>query len=679
MVDVRKYILVFVLVVLCGVSSLFSYEIFPVEVTKQNEILFQIDYASAKKVTLAGSFNSWDKDKLILKKDELGIWKVAIKLTSGKYEYKFVINDKEWIPSDNLNFEIVSYQGRLILKGGKGYSVLYEKKSNLKVSDSIFLNGYYKFISIPFYNFDTKRGGVLQNRHILKLMPHIFINENVFLDTSLALDTLGGSMLSLWQAKFALHTGALSLLLFNNYRVFYFLDALRSLDEYIYSSDYQLFQYPIELYNSKVEEREFGYNYRGVAAQFLLDTFDVQGFYVHPIFYNFDVSGGSVKKEFGDSHLSFIYLLKRGIYEGDNYANIYETDKMNSPFSDAVYQIDPTSVYLDGDEYSISKIGFDAYIKLSHFISIFGEYLSKDKAGGYFVKSVLSDGRELPQDYPNYSSSGSYKYFKNVYFYNTSYKGDEFIVGAHIFISDILKEEISFKNEKTFFTPEFLGSVVPAIMTYNSISKFNFKLYKIPVKLDFEVRLEKGDENLLHYNYGIEFDENNFYNTTLAGCYKKITVRNESKVILFDRLDISLSVWFNRYHQHDIYFNNTDKWNSDTVESVLVADYKIDKKLNGMAGMRLKNYKYSDFIEKDAFYTFKKSYVNPYLGINYKAYKNVSLSIGYGIEPTIDEEDYDGFAYYLNQNISNNFPFFKDAEDKLSEQQFITLKGVVRF
>jgi len=72
MVDVRKYILVFVLVVLCGVSSLFSYEIFPVEVTKQNEILFQIDYASAKKVTLAGNFNSWDKDKLILKKDELG-------------------------------------------------------------------------------------------------------------------------------------------------------------------------------------------------------------------------------------------------------------------------------------------------------------------------------------------------------------------------------------------------------------------------------------------------------------------------------------------------------------------------------------------------------------------------------------------------------------------------------
>ncbi len=56
---------------------------------------FKIDYPEAEKVSVAGSFNNWDK--IELKKDESGLWKKEISLEPGIYQYKFIINGKKWI------------------------------------------------------------------------------------------------------------------------------------------------------------------------------------------------------------------------------------------------------------------------------------------------------------------------------------------------------------------------------------------------------------------------------------------------------------------------------------------------------------------------------------------------------------------------------------------------------
>ena len=49
----------------------------------------------ATKVEIAGSFNLWTKQPL--KKEKEDLWSITLKLAPGKYQYKFVIDEKNWI------------------------------------------------------------------------------------------------------------------------------------------------------------------------------------------------------------------------------------------------------------------------------------------------------------------------------------------------------------------------------------------------------------------------------------------------------------------------------------------------------------------------------------------------------------------------------------------------------
>lgn len=668
----------FVLITLfMGSTMLLGYEIFPLELNEKGEVVFSLDYPAARKVTLAGNFNNWDKDATLMNRDEMGIWYYNLKLAPGKYEYKFVVNDVEWIPSENIKFEIKVYQGRLIIEGGEGYRVVYEKKANLKVSDKIFLNGLYKFIGLPYYNVETKKGGIFKNRHILDLMPHIYINGNVFLDALLSFDSQNKDALALCSAKVAMHAGDLMLLLFNNYRTFYLNDPLRSLDEYIYTSDYVLFSYPIDFYNTRIEEHKFGYNYRGAVIRFLLKDIELKGFLLRPMFYNFDVSGGVLKKIFFETdELGIVGIIKKGIYDDSYYPD--DANSIYLPPHYAKYVIDKSKLYLEDNKYYLTKLGIETYFSVNRFINIFGEYLKKRKEGGFYALTITSDGKDLPQNHPDYSPDGTKIYSKYVYFYNTSFEGEEFIVGAHILLK-YLKEEISFGFDNTYFTPSFLDNIRPVIYLYKSITKLDLNKINLPVKADIEFKILQGDENLKYYNYGLKFDENNFYNIILPGCYKKIVIRNQISILPVSKLEVLLKLWFNKYYQQDIYFNKPDRWTSETIENYFILNYAITKKIEISTGMRHKYYNFSEYVKSDTFYSFKGNYFNFYVNIKYKIYKNFGVSLGYGIKPEIDELHYDGFVYYLNENISYNWPFFKDAEEKFSKQHFITLKGEIKF
>ncbi len=53
---------------------------------------------SAKSVTIAGSFNRWDPDQdRLTGPDRKGIWTIVLPLSRGRYEYRFVINNNEWV------------------------------------------------------------------------------------------------------------------------------------------------------------------------------------------------------------------------------------------------------------------------------------------------------------------------------------------------------------------------------------------------------------------------------------------------------------------------------------------------------------------------------------------------------------------------------------------------------
>lgn len=63
--------------------------------TKAKPAEFKLYAPSAKKVSLAGSFNNWETKSLSAKKDTKGNWSVKVSLKPGRYEYKFFV-DGSW-------------------------------------------------------------------------------------------------------------------------------------------------------------------------------------------------------------------------------------------------------------------------------------------------------------------------------------------------------------------------------------------------------------------------------------------------------------------------------------------------------------------------------------------------------------------------------------------------------
>jgi 1,4-alpha-glucan branching enzyme len=65
--------------------------------SKRGEVTFVFDkIPTAKSVYLAGSFNEWAPAQKKMTKSKDGSFRARMKLTPGKYEYKFIV-DGEWI------------------------------------------------------------------------------------------------------------------------------------------------------------------------------------------------------------------------------------------------------------------------------------------------------------------------------------------------------------------------------------------------------------------------------------------------------------------------------------------------------------------------------------------------------------------------------------------------------
>ena len=68
---------------------------------KSKKIRFEIPAPDAKRVVLVGDFNSWDPKGIPMRKDLGGLWAIEVSLTSGRYEYKFIVDDQWRIDPSN--------------------------------------------------------------------------------------------------------------------------------------------------------------------------------------------------------------------------------------------------------------------------------------------------------------------------------------------------------------------------------------------------------------------------------------------------------------------------------------------------------------------------------------------------------------------------------------------------
>jgi len=59
---------------------------------KTKKVQFNLHAPEAGRVCLAGDFNNWDVDNLLMKKDKKGTWEASFPLRPGRYEYRFRVD-----------------------------------------------------------------------------------------------------------------------------------------------------------------------------------------------------------------------------------------------------------------------------------------------------------------------------------------------------------------------------------------------------------------------------------------------------------------------------------------------------------------------------------------------------------------------------------------------------------
>ena len=66
--------------------------------SRKKTIAFFIQNKCANQISLAGTFNHWAHDTLLMEPGKDGMWKIEIPLLpKGNYKYKFFIDERMWV------------------------------------------------------------------------------------------------------------------------------------------------------------------------------------------------------------------------------------------------------------------------------------------------------------------------------------------------------------------------------------------------------------------------------------------------------------------------------------------------------------------------------------------------------------------------------------------------------
>ena len=72
---------------------------------RKKYIEFIVYNTCASQISLAGSFNHWAQDVLLMEPHKNGLWKIEIPLLpAGRYQYKFLIDDRMWMEDTDNPF-----------------------------------------------------------------------------------------------------------------------------------------------------------------------------------------------------------------------------------------------------------------------------------------------------------------------------------------------------------------------------------------------------------------------------------------------------------------------------------------------------------------------------------------------------------------------------------------------
>ena len=53
--------------------------------------------AYTQRVALVGDFNAWNRSGQTMRRTPAGPWEITVELAPGRYQYKFLVNDNQWL------------------------------------------------------------------------------------------------------------------------------------------------------------------------------------------------------------------------------------------------------------------------------------------------------------------------------------------------------------------------------------------------------------------------------------------------------------------------------------------------------------------------------------------------------------------------------------------------------
>ena len=606
---------------------------------RNNEVVFQYDDTSVKDVSIAGSFNLWDKDATHLNKNNDGAFEADLSLDEGNYEYKFFVNGKKWLPSgDNLKISLTPDElGNLQIKEIKpDYNTPYSKK--------IFISGEYfgRMDALRTRETDTSQtlwrlqepqndidirvtGKINKNIEIFGEVNYTNIKNGVdkrmfYLDWQnefLITNKFRKNEVELDEAHIQITTPYYKIKGYLNEQVYIMDDPLHTFEaidmaDNIYFTDEKR---PVaNKTNIYTMGKGFGLGTAGIVINSNPFGLDSEFFLANSSAGSRDFLAFHTSKKIGPFKLGFPYFFVRdmdGIWgnpDNTQDQNIRDDDLNNGWIeyprgSGKWWHYSMLRVIEPNDKNMDRNIGIDLSFNYNK-VNIFAEFLKKRV---HSAGAVLLRGEEVNTNFSDYAPGERS--------FGGTLDGSILYLGGNYQLNKYLKVELSFKElEGKSKTIDYNATLVytpkKSERMYGALRYTSDELY---AGLEIE-RVERQGYPITARNFAL--DDKGFYGLNVQDAGKELNITSVFHWHPYNKINIHYA---NRIRNYNLLVQGSDAEWSDVAHRFRIV-YSWLKNLSTNADWRFAKYNINEV----------RSFTDFYAAVEYKLNEDINITAGYG-------------------------------------------------
>jgi len=654
---------------------------------KDGKAIFKYYNPDAEKVYLAGEFNNWKPDDLLMNNNN-GEWEIALNLPPGKYQYKFVV-DGNWT-TDPLNPVVEGDMGNSVIiigdDGTASYPLGKSIISNSTSSSRILFSGLLATRFNTYMDKYTAQGdrrwrldkpevevGIDFNIHITKNVSA----QSSFDVNSCESDTIYTTHINLDSISLSLKESDLNITAFYNKGVFKIDDPLGIIS---------CCRYAEPTFESK---EMFGLGYTGIAANYRINKSFLNGTEFNILLANLfkDWTLKTDSLDFpnlpGRRKIGFWSMKIISSKKPDDFSD-YGTDviagRISKNFSFLTtgfeLRLERNGWWLPLDEITIENM--DSIISENNLHSDWYDIGSQEIAfGGDIMINIVPDYLKLWYEYIDWGYSSSIDAGNRE---NSDNTGDSTL-------------NIGLGNQDGYLTGAGVDANIVKNLSFNVMFEIEHydrmdsgEVYIEPIPTSGETGRPNltyetlGEYNRMYLEHKLNY---NGKSSEIGFSYIRENVKDENNINLFT-LDILLKLFNDKLvlKTKGIY-SFGEKLNDlrakmNGVDIILNAKYNIWKNYFVEGDVYLKNIGY-DYMDIDTTEDINNSYIIPYVSLLYIPKKNVNFELSFGLRPYNILGKYTGREEWIYNVMEQNSINYLDALKRMKSYNTINVVALFKF